>query len=112
MKAKTVRRLKGRIRKSHTKLMGGKSEAEKLRIQAANLRIEHDLCRCPNGDEEIAVSSEAEKLEAAKLPPSVCDACGKRRLRVFAIVGGDIQSFSENTQALIEEGLMLKNLLR
>ena len=77
MKEKKLKRI---FHKGRTTLLGGKRKAEKLRIDAANIRREHDLCLCC--DEEVYYASPEEDTADKDRPMVVCEDCGKRRLRV------------------------------
>jgi hypothetical protein len=79
MKRKKINRIAHR---AHTKLLGGKQKADRLRCDAADLRIQHGLCRC--GDQEKFYPNQNE-ADADKTPNAICEECGKPKLRVVVI---------------------------
>jgi hypothetical protein len=97
MANKHERKIKRVKHRGHTKLLGGKHQADKLRRDAADLRTHHDLCLCR--DEEKHYLNE-EEASADKSPPVVCGDCGKPKLRVGVIVN---KTLSDNEQLYIRD---------
>lgn len=95
------------IHQAHTKLLGGKRKAARLRREAADLREQHGLCLC--SDEEKIFASHAE-ADADKSPAVICHDCGKQKLRVIVvrtgIRTGDCHPPNEHHQRLVITDLL------
>jgi hypothetical protein len=74
---KRERKVRRILHREHTKILGGKGKADKLRREAADLRYRHDLCRCSD-DERYYPSHEA--ADKDKTPAAICADCGKKKL--------------------------------
>lgn len=84
MRARTRKKISRVTDRARRDLLGGKQKADRLYLNAANARAQHDLCLC--GDEEIAYSNQAEADADRTREAVVCGACGKQKLRVQVIV--------------------------
>jgi hypothetical protein len=83
---KRERKIRRILHRTRTKLLGGRAKADQLRRQAANLRIQHDLCRC--GDDERYYPSH-EAADSDLSPAAVCGECGKKKLLHKIVCQGD-----------------------
>lgn len=88
---KTVKALRGELRREQNKLLlGGAAKGNRLREQAAALRLKHHLC--PHSDDERVYGSQAE-ADADKSQAVICEACRKteaaRGARQARAAGGD-----------------------
>lgn len=85
MRAKIRKKINRAIFQERTKLLGGKQKAEKLYLDAANTRVQNGLCLCAD---EIRIYANNAEADADKSPATICETCGKPKLRVALTVPG------------------------
>jgi hypothetical protein len=61
-----------------------REEQRQWRKQAIAARAEHNLCRCPDGD-DVRTYDSTEECRADDSPYLTCETCGLGRLRIKAV---------------------------